>query len=260
MRFVFAAVAGLAVLLTAPAHAADLASHVAQYKLTLQSTKGDVVSGSGTMTYEMIDACDGWAVRQHLAMVLTNRDGQDVRSVSDYNTFESKDGTRMRFRTHQVTDGEPPDDVAGDAVLTGKGGAGKVVYTLPEPATKTLPAGTLFPTAHTAAFLDAAQKGKKFLSLPIFDGTSAQGAQSSSVVINGWSTAPAETKLAPLAALPSGKVHLAFFDGDSDGTQPDYEVSMRYWANGVSDQMAMDFGDFVMLAKIDKLAISKPGC
>ena len=127
MRGLKASLAGLLLLLAPQVHAVDLAAHVAQYKLSLESSKGDVASGSGTMTYEVIDACDGWAVRQRLAMVLTNRDGQAIHSVSDYTTFETKDGLSMRFRSHQLNDGTPPDDVAGEATLTALGGAGKVV-------------------------------------------------------------------------------------------------------------------------------------
>ena len=166
----------------------------------------------------------------------------------------------MRFRSHQLNDGTPPDDVAGEATLTALGGAGKVVYTLPKADTKTLPAGTLFPSTHTIRIITAAEAGRKFLSLPLFDGTSAAGGQSSSVVMGGWDKAPLPTTFAPLAKQPSGRVHIAFFDGDSDGTQPDYEVSMRYFANGVADEMSMDFGDFVMSAKIEKLTVHKPGC
>ena len=260
MRGVKASLAGLLLLLAPQVQAADLAAHVAQYKLSLETSKGDVAAGSGTMTYEIIDACDGWAVRQRLAMVLTNRDGQDIRSVSDYTTFETKDGLSMRFRSHQLNDGESPEDVAGEATLTAPGGAGKAVYTQPKADTKTLPAGTLFPSTHTMRIIDAAQAGQKFLSLPLFDGTSEAGGQFSSVVMSAWDKSPVPTKFGPLATQPSGRVHIAFFDGDSDGSQPDYEVSMRYFANGVADEMSMNFGDFVMSAKIEKLTINKPGC
>jgi hypothetical protein len=246
------------------ARAADLAAHTAVYKLSLDTTKGDVVAASGTMVYEMIDACDGWAVHQHLALSLTNHDGQDVKMVSDYNTYEAKDGLSLRFRMHQATEGEAATDIAGEAKLARAGGDGSVTYSEPDMSTKTLATGTLFPTTHTATILDAAQKGKKFLSLPMFDGTSADGGQTSSVVMTGWDKGPTPTQLAPLAALPSGRVRIAFFDkgGDdgADSQQPDYEVAMRYWANGVADQMAMDFSDFVVLAKIEKLTVPKPGC
>jgi hypothetical protein len=264
MRGVWLGAALSALIVGSPVVAADLAAHTAIYKLSLESSKGDIAAASGTMTYEMIDACEGWAVHQRLAMSLTNHDGQDVKMMSDYNTFEAKDGLSMRFRMHQVTDGETPDDVAGDAKLERIGGNGSVAYTQPEAVTKALPAGTMFPTLHTATIIDAAQQKKKFLNLPVFDGTSADGGQTSSVVMTGWDKAPAQTKLAPLSALPSGRVRIAFFDkpnpNSNEAQQPDYEVAMRYWANGVADQMSMDFGDFVVSAVIEKLTLGKPGC
>ena len=249
---------------TAKLRAAELVPHTALYKLSLDHAKdGSVAAASGSMTFEMIDACDGWAVRQRLDMTLTNEGGQDVHMVSDYTTFEAKDGLSLRFRMHQATDGETPDDVSGTAKLDAAGGPGLVNYDLPKTGTHKLPAGTLFPTMHTARILDAAQKGTKFLSLPLFDGTSADGEQDSSVVMTGWDkTAPTPQVLAPLKDLPSGRVRIAFVDRKaSDGSDgPDYQVAMRYWANGVAEDMQMDFGDFVMTGKIDKLTINKAAC
>jgi hypothetical protein len=243
------------------AGAVDLAGHTADYKLSLESARGgEITAGNGTMTFEILDACDGWAVRQRLKMVLTNHDGQDINMVSDYTTYESKDGLSLRFRMRQTTDDAVTSEVAGEARLDRPGGKGTATYTLPEPGTKALPEGTLFPTAHTAAILTAAMQGKKFLTLPLFDGTSPTGAQDSSVVINGWESTPSPTSFAPLAALPSGRVRIAFFDHDVAGQQPDYEVAMRYWSNGVADALSMDFGDFVMSGKLDKLTVPKPGC
>ena len=245
----------------AAAQAADLAAHTADYTLKLASTRNnsDVTAATGTMSYEVIDACDGWAVRQRLSMVLTNRDGQDITMVSDYTTYETKDGLKLRFKMKQTTETAVTGEVAGDATLERTGGPGTVNYTLPEATTKPLPEGTLFPNAHTEAILAAAKAGKKFLTLPLFDGTGPSGAQDSTVVINNWDK-PVATKWAPLETLPSGRVHIAFFDREAGQQQPEYEVSMRYWDNGVADELAMDFGDFVMAGTLAKLAVTKPGC
>ncbi len=67
------------------------------------------------MGYEVIDACDGWAVRQRLAMTLTNTDGQDIQMVSDYATWESKDGLKFRFHMKQTTDSAVTSQTDGDA-------------------------------------------------------------------------------------------------------------------------------------------------
>ena len=259
-RRAFSIAAAVFVLWGQSAGAVELAAHKAEYKLTMDTSRGgSVTSGSGTMSYEVTDACDGWATRQRLVMLLTNSDGQDIRMVSDYTTYEGKDGLSLDFRMRQTTEQAVTSETEGKATLSRVGGPGTVTFTLPEAKTLPLPAGTLFPTAHTAALLQAAIAGKKFLALPLFDGTSPGGAQDSSVVINGWGT-PYVTKFAPLANLPSGRVHIAFFDHAASSQEPDYEVGMRYWANGIADSLAMDFGDFVMGGKLVSLSVPKPGC
>lgn len=245
------------------AQATDMAAHRAIYTLHLDSEKtgssGDVSGATGTMAYEVQDVCDGWASRQRLDMTVTNRDGQDVRMLSDYTTWESKDGLQLHFRMKQTTGDNVTSDVAGDAALDATGGAGTAHYTSPEETTKDLPAGTLFPTMHTAALLKAAAEGKKFLALPLFDGTSAGGAQDSSIVISGWTRDPVGDR-PELKPLPSGRFHIAFFDRDAEHQQPDYEVSMRYWDNGVADDLSMDFGDFVMAGKLSEFKLIPGKC
>jgi len=253
-----------AAAVTVPADAAGLntasAAHRAFYTLTLSSSRGsDVISARGTMGYEVIDACDGWAVRQRLSMTLTNSDGQDIQMVSDYATWEAKDGLKFRFHMKQTTDSAVTSQTDGDAKLDKSGGPGEAHYTVPEDTTKPLPPGTLFPMAHTSAIIAAAQSGKKFLALPLFDGTDDSGAEDSSVVVLDWKK-PEANKYPFLAALPSTRVRLAFFDHASKGEVPTYQVGMRYWENGVADDMQMDFGDFVMKAKMTEFNLQPRRC
>ncbi len=244
----------------AAARAADLAAHRAIYTLKLDTGKAtDVQAATGTMAYEVQDVCDGWATRQRLKMTVTNRDGQDVQMLSDYTTWESKDGLKLRFRTKQTTDQTVTSDVAGEATLEGAGAAGKANFTSPEATSKDLAPGTLFPTSHTAALLKAAAEGKKFLALPLFDGTSPEGAQDSSIVISGWGKAASGDR-PELKDLASGKFHIAFFNRGPENQEPDYEVSMRYWENGVADDLMMNFGDFVMDGKLAEFALLPGKC
>jgi hypothetical protein len=254
-----AALLGLLSSAPAPAGAADLAAHHAVYQLTLQTARGDVTSASGTMSYEVLDACDGWAVRQRLAMTLTDRNGQDVEMLSDYTTWESKDGLELRFRMRETTDQSVTSEVGGDATLDHAGGTGEAHYTVPSDTIKKLPAGTLFPMAHTAAIIKAAMAGKKIVALPLFDGTGPDGAQDTSIVVSSWGP-PEANKWPALAKLPSGRVQVAFFGREASTQEPDYEVGMRYWSNGIADDLSMDFGDFVMNGQLSELTVPKPGC
>ena len=242
------------------------AAHRALYELSLESARGgDVTGARGSMAYEVTDACDGWATRQRLSLVITNRDGQNIETVSDYATWESKDGLSMRFRMKQTTDTAVTEQAEGDAKLDAAGGTGSIHYTLPEDKTMAMPRGTVFPMAHTDAILTAAEAGKKFLSLPLFDGTGDKGAQDSSISIISW-TKGGPSAYAPLANMPSGRVRIAFFDRITDAGKPkadgspDYEVSMKYWANGVADDLHMDFSDFVMKGRLTEFVPQPPHC
>jgi hypothetical protein len=258
------ALAGLFLILgcgiAAAAPGADLAAHRAMYELKLESSRGsNVIAASGNMPYQVQDACDGWAVRQRLQMTITNSDGQEIRMVSDYATWESKDGRRLRFRTRQTTDEAVTSDIEGEAKLDGSAG-GTVHYTAPKMAVKTLPAGTLLPMAHTAAILAAAAEGKRFMAVPLFDGTTANGAQDTFITVTAWNGPQPNERWPDLAKLPSAHVHVAFFDRDATTATPDYEVAMRYWKNGVADDLEMDFGDFVMAGKLVQFKLLPHGC
>ena len=195
--------------LTPPTQGALLA-HKALYTLTLDAAKsGDVIAAHGTMGYEVTDACDGWAVRQRLRMTITNADGQDIEMSSDYATWESKDGLKFRYHMRQTTDTAVTSQTDGEALLQKTGAPGEAHYTAPHDITSALPAGTVFPMAHTAAIIAAARDKKHFISLPLFDGTDENGVEDSFIVVLDWKP-PAQVKWPALSPLPSTRVHIAF--------------------------------------------------
>ena len=164
-----------------------LAAHEAAYELTFGSSRGgEVQAARGTMGYDVVDTCDGWAVRQRLKMIVVNNDGQEIQMESDYSTWEAKDGLKFRFHVKQLTDTAVTSETDGEATLDRVGGPGEARYAVPKEATQVLPAGTYFPMAHTLAILTAAREGKKFVAIPLFDGTDENGVQDSSAAILDW--------------------------------------------------------------------------
>ena len=247
------AVLAALLLLALPAVAAPppvrLAAHRALYRLTLADGRGQVIGAAGVMGYQVVDACHSWNVRQRLELTVTNTDGDTTHMVSEYVTSEAKNGLSFRFHTTQSTDGAISSDIAGEARMNRPGGPGVADYARPEVKQVALPAGTLFPMGHTAALIRAAEAGRTFFTLPVFDGTDDAGAELSSIVALGH-RGPTPSHWPALAALPSVDVHIAFFGSDTEKMLPDYEVGMRYWTNGVADDLRMDFGDFVMVGKL----------
>ena len=59
----------------------------------------------------------------------------------------------------------------------------------------------------------------------------------------------------------SWRVKLAFFPQASKEADPDYEITVRLYANGVVGDMVLEYGNFSLDAKLDKAeALAKPKC
>lgn len=249
-----------------PLEARHMVGHRAAYRLTLDRARdnSDVAQASGAMLFEVLDACDGWTVRQRLTLKLVDRDGNETETVSDYSTYETRDGTRLRFSLTQSSQGAVASQVQGEGEVTAAGGV--VRYLQPQPREVPLPPGTLLPMAHTIATLNAARAGGRILAAPLLDGTTASGAQDTTTVMSPWqATVTVDPRLAALAPLGSSRMRIAFFDRDP-GSQsggagtPDYEVSLRYFENGVADELKMDFGEFVVDGRLMELAVLPSPC
>lgn len=249
-----------------PIEARHLAPHRAAYRLALAPSRdpGNIASAQGGMIYELVDACDGWATRQRFTLTLTDREGTEIETASDYSTFETKDGRRLRFTLTQLTQGAVTQRIAGDAELNADG-SGVIRYTEPEVKEERLAAGTMLPNAHTIITLNAARNGQRLVVGPLFDGTSSDGPQDSTTVLSAWDTPREVAEFPSLSPLGSVRMRIAFFDREAQqqgggATTPSYEVSLRYWENGVADQMLMDFREFAVDGRMVKLEPVPGGC
>jgi hypothetical protein len=173
------------------------------------------------------------------------------------------DGRTLRFSLTQVTQGAVSSRVAGQAEL-GPDGSGIARYSEPEAKELPIPPGTLLPNTHTIAALNAARAGQRLLVAPIFDGTTADGAQQTTTVLSPWQGPASVPDMPSLSALGSSRMRIAFFEPDAEqaggASTPSYEVSLRYFENGVADDMIMDFGDFTVRAKLVRLEEAPGGC
>ena len=226
----------------------------ALYDLSLAESGGNTLSASGNMTYVVRDTCSAWSTQQHLDIQSATRNGGAVNMVSDYTTLESKDGRHLVFRTVQKSNNAVLQVVSGEASIDALG-HGVVEYEKPIKKTLKLPNGTLFPMAHTAAILAAAQRGAPSIAPLLFDGTGPDGAQETYITLLGWGPLKDPAPSPALAGQPAGRVHVAFFGRTPDSILPDYEIGMRYFANGVSDMLDMDFGDFRMRGTLHSLTL-----
>jgi hypothetical protein len=242
---------------------ARMASHRAAYRLDIGEARNSGISAiRGAMVFDIQDACEGWATRQRMTMTVVDRDGQEIETVSDYATWEAKDNSRLRFSLTQSTEGAVSQRVSGEATLN-PDGSGRVRYDEPAGREEALPAGTILPMRHTVLSVEAARAARRILQAPLFDGTSDEGAQDTTTVIANWGGAEGKPRFPLLADQDSGRMRIAFFErGAATGgaSQPEYEVGLRYSANGIADALVMDFGEFSVQGQLLELTALPGGC
>jgi hypothetical protein len=193
---------------------------------------------------------------------------EDVDLVSNFVTWESKDGQHYRFFQRKLKNGEVDEEVRGEATLDGADKGGKVEFTKPNQETLELAPGVVFPTAHTILLIERAASGEAFVAKKMFDGSSNENAVDVTAVIgapiDATTGAADEPVKSPLLSRPSWRMRLAFFPADAtqgEDDKPDYELGMRLLDNGVSRDMVLDYGDFAIKATLDKIEpLPKPNC
>jgi hypothetical protein len=252
-----AAGAGIGAGPAAAAPQVDLASHQAIYKLSMASARNGspVVGVVGRMQLAFNDACDGWTVEQKFQLQFTYAEGEDMEMQTNYATWESKDGKRFRFNTRKMTNGKADEDLSGDARLDGAAG-GSVRYKAPKETEMKLPAGTIFPTAHTLLLVQQARAGEHFFARPLFDGSDAEGSTVVTAVIGRAApVAPAKDQPAELKRDQGWPVHLAFYGSDPAAAEPEYENVQTQLDNGVVQSMVIDYGTFKVNAVLESLKV-----
>jgi hypothetical protein len=257
-------VASALVLFVVPA-SAQIASHRAAYKLSLNNAKSSGVTElNGAMTIDWHEACEGWTISQRMRFEIVDEDGQPVDNDISFSSWEAKDGLNYRFTLRTTRNGEVEEELRGSAQLDGPGKGGKAVFSEPEDQVIELPPGTIFPTEHSIQLIKKAMAGEKIFARQVFDGATLDGAME----INALLT----SKLAPeklggakidgdLLKGPSWRVRMAFFKLEEQAAEPEYETSMRMMDNGIGVDFIFDYKDFAIKAQLEQLeALPKPRC
>ncbi len=255
----------LGLLWASPALAVEIMPHRAVYEMSLArtGTGSAIVDVAGVMTFEWADSCDGWTVNQRSAMTFVYNTGEQVKLGWSLVSWEAKDGLRYRFFVRQLQDGEVKEELRGEARLDGVGAAGTARYSLPKANTVALPAGTLFPTAHTVMLLERAAAGELLVWAKVFDGSDESGLFGVNAVIGPPRAKPqgAAAPMSPLTAGPVRHVDLAFFAATGQAAEPEHEQNLDMHDNGVVEYLVLDYGDFEVIAKLSEIErLTPPGC
>ncbi len=259
---------GLTVLGAAGGEAAatvTIAPHRAVYALELGHARNssNVTQAEGRLEYEWDDVCDGWTVRQRTLLTMVHRTGQSIQSNWVINSWESKDGLKYRFFVRRFQPGGAVESIRGHAELDGPGQGGRAVFYDPEERVIDLPAGTLFPTNYSLEMMTSAEENKLPIWRIMFDGFGDDellGVSAAGVAaLAAGESATVESAM--LDGQPSWRVRLAFFPLERRTPEPDREQGFRVFANGIVDELVIDYGDFSIDADLEDLtSLPQPSC
>lgn len=241
------------------------APHRAVYDLRLNPTvsDGSVTQASGKLEFEWADLCSGWTVEQRSRIRMVTALEQVTEFGWSLKSFETGDGQRYRFFLRRFQGDAPPMAINGSAELSGIGQGGVARFREPAAREVALPTGTLFPTGHTLLLLEAARRGDFPIWRTVFDGSGDDGLFGISAALSQALPASVEAGLesALLRGQESWRLHLAYFGPEKTESEPEHEVSLRLFANGVVDEMLLDFGVFALDANLEVLeALPAPDC
>ncbi len=247
--FVARVVFALGLLSSAAAMAAspvDLLSHRAYYRVRLDDSRSTSLFAAvrGALVIEWRATCEGSLSSQRLGFVGELPEGGEVSYDVRFTSWESPDERKMRFALRSYDGADAVDRVRGEAELR-PDGTGIARYQEPKGLSVELPEGTLFPTSQMRRLLQDARAGRAKRMYRVFDGS---GPEALSLVAAAIGLPRKDPQ-----GRPVWPVSLAYYPGNEPTDVPDFEISFTLGEGGVMRAITLDYGDFVLRAKLEKL-------
>ncbi|WP_018858827.1 cell envelope integrity EipB family protein [Rhizobium sp. 42MFCr.1] len=245
---------------TSAAIATGLVAHRAVYDLELKdaSERSGISGMSGRMVYEFDgNYCTGFTTNFRF---VTQIDTGDAVRVSDQQTktFENLKDRRFTFDTKSFTDDQLDKEVNGAAQDQAEG----VKVALTQPTSKELQlAASRFPTEHMLDVIQNAKAGKRLFEARVFDGSDDGDKALVTTTVVGKQVAPAtdEADAGNAGAFSRAAfwpVTISYFNENTKtDALPVYRMSFKLYENGITRDLTMDYGDFVLSGRLAKLEL-----
>ena len=243
-----------------------LVPHRAVYDLKLKdaSERSGIEGMFGRMVYEFTGStCTGFTTNFRL---VTKIGAGDETRLSDQqtNTFEDLSARQFHFETKSFTDEKLDKQLSGDASKTEKGV--KVELSGPTGRKVELPASD-FPTDHMLEVIHNAKEGKRLFEARVFDGSEDGDQSLLTTTVIGKAQQPAKddadaAKAGEFSNTPFWPVTIAYFNDSAPGDPtPVYNMSFKLYENGITRDLTMDYGEFVLSGNLTQLEmLEKQDC
>jgi hypothetical protein len=244
-----------------------LTPHRAIYQMTLDDARSasGITGIDGRMVFEFSGSeCDGYTLNMRMVTQMTDSQGQTNLTDLRSSTWEQGNGQKFRFQSAQYLNAKLGDVTMGRAMRTPPDAAVQVKLSQPSHAELNLSGKVLFPTQHSFALIDAAQGGQRMFQAQIYDGSEKGQKVFDTTAFIGKPVPPgvdakleAPAKDKGLAELVSWPVSIGYFEDKTGDLTPSYQIDFRLYANGVSRELLIDYGDFSIHGTLTSLEYLK---
>ena len=253
----------MAFLAAAPVGAAQaagliLAAHRAVYDISLKSAeeRSGINGAQGRMVIEFLGSgCEGYTINFRMMNQFFLAGGKSRILDSRSSMWESGDSDQLRYVQSQYVDSQLQEEKELRAQLKDGKAAGTIAK--PEPKAFTLPDGITFPVSHQLKLVKAAQAGESRDETLLYDGSDGANPALAITFIGNRKDpegGPADGKIEGVGNEPAWPVSISYYKPHKqDQETPDYQVNMMLYENGVSGDMTLNYGDFVLAAKLADL-------
>ena len=245
-------------------------AHRAVYDLELGETRGssNVETMRGRIVYDFSgNSCDGYALKfRQVTQIGVSGGGQntsDLRSA----TFEDDLGKSFRFSSQNYVNEKLDTSIDGEADRADSGAVG-VSLKQPKETTFQLPQGVTFPTLQMKQIVEAAEAGQSVFESKIYDGSDGGEKMYSTLAVIGKKLDAAKPREGAAAdhkeldGVDRWPVTISYFDGSKPTTgeqTPVYSMSFDLYADGISGNIRLDYGDFTLKGTMSSLEFLPPG-
>jgi hypothetical protein len=200
------------------------------------------------------------------------RDMSDVEAVTAF--VVSPFGVEGLGEEGSQVSGFPPVD--DDVWQSAQGSAGpgngasftEVKLTKPAKKTVKLPSDIYFPIQHSLALMEAAKAGRNMFTANLYDGSDKGEKFYETNAVIGRRSEPGTVELpakvasaGKLKTLASWPIAISYFEPGPSRTDavPTYELAFRFYENGVSTKLYIDYGDFAIRGELKELTFLAEG-
>lgn len=242
----------------APAPEAHLAPHRAVYGLSLIKARSasNIADVSGRLVTEWKgNGCEGYVLTQRIYTVIEEMEGPQASTDIRLNSYEAADGTLYKFVLDNFQNNTRMAGFRGEAKRSHLQSEGEAYLAEPVAQKIILPPGTLFPSQLAVKLASRVREGTGGnFERPSFDSSDYRRIlRVAAFVGNARKTQllNADVKGAEVVkGLYSAPVALSYFDENRRDGLPEYEISFPLYENGVVGNMRIDYGEFILAAKL----------